>query len=472
MDKRPTIIVVFGATGDLTAKKIAPALYHLWTKKRLPGKLMVVGFSRRQIIDNKFQRYIGQLVKKRAHIKVEKKTLAPFLKLFSYKQGNFNLKEDYLRLENYLEATEKLWKQRANKLFYLAVPPALYEGIFEQLAASKIAMQHKGIWTRIVVEKPFGSNLQTAEKLDESLGKLFREDQIYRIDHYLGKELLQNILAFRFFNNLLEDSWNNKLIENIEIQLNETTDIGDDRGDSYDPVGALRDVGQNHLLQMLALVTMDNPKDFTANPVRKNRAKALNDLKTLTTRQIKTQTFRAQYLNYTKVKGVSDSSQTETYFKIRGNFQSPRWKGVSFVLESGKLLPKQRKEIIITFRHPSPCLCPPDKDHFKNKIIFSLEPKEKITIIFWAKKPGLDMEIEERAFDFSYRREHETDEETTAEYEKLLLDCLSGDQTLFVSTEEVRAMWKFIDPIIRAWSKNLVPLAKYKPKETPTTNIV
>lgn len=446
----------------MTAKKIAPALFHLWAKNRLPKSLKVVGFSRRTLTNEKFQEYVGELVKKGAHIKVKKKTLDSYLQLFNYQQGDFSVKEDYLVLEEYLERLENDWQQKANKLFYLAVPPTLYEGIFEHLSSTKIAREQKGTWNRIVVEKPFGNDLKTAEKLDEVLGKLFSEEQIYRIDHYLGKELLQNILAFRFSNNLLEHSWNNKLIESIEIHLNESSGIEDDRGDSYDPVGALRDVGQNHLLQMLALVTMDNPRDFSANQVRQNRAKILETLKPLSPQEIKKQTFRGQYESYRKVKNVPDNSQTETYFKITGELKSPRWKGVSFVLESGKKLPEQKKEIVVTFKQTGAR---------KNKVVFSLEPRERITILFWAKKPGLDMEIEEREFDFSYRREHEQDEEQTAAYEKLLLDCLTGDQTLFISTEEVRAMWRFVDPIIRAWQENKVPLEIHKQRETPANKI-
>ena len=460
--KKPTIIIIFGATGDLITKKIAPALFHLWAKNRLPQKLKVVGFSRRALTDEKFQEYIQGLVKKDSHIKFSKKTLDSYLQLFSYQQGDFSVKEDYLMLEEYFERLENDWQEKANKLFYLAVPPTLYEGIFEHLSSTKIAREQKGTWNRIVVEKPFGNDLRTAEKLDEILGKLFSEEQIYRIDHYLGKDLLQNILAFRFSNNLLEHGWNNKLIESIEIHLNESSGIEDDRGDSYDPVGALRDVGQNHLLQMLALVTMDNPINFSAKQIRQNRAKIIETLKPFTLQEVKRQTFRGQYEGYRKVKNVPDYSQTETYFKITGELKSPRWKGVSFVLESGKKLPSQRKEIVVTFKQTG---------GRKNKVVFSLEPREKITILFWAKKPGLDMEIEEREFDFSYRREHEQDEEQTAAYEKLLLDCLTGDQTLFVSTEEVRAMWRFIDPIIRAWQENKVPLEIHKQRETPANKI-
>lgn len=445
------------------AKKIIPALFHLYSKKRLPDKLKIVGFSRRAIPQLEFQEYAKNLAEKNSHIQPDEKKLGKFAKMFSYQQGNFDKKEDYLALENYLEQIEKGWKLKANKLFYLAVPPTLYEGIFAQLANSQIASQHNGFWTRIVVEKPFGRDLATAEKLDELLGRLFREDQIYRIDHYLGKELLQNILAFRFSNNLLEHSWNNGHIESIEIKLNEITGV-EDRGDTYDAVGALRDVGQNHLLQMLALVTMDNPGKFSSDNIRSNRAKALQSLKPLNSKEIQQNTFRSQYQGYKETEGVKKDSQTETYFRLRGELASKRWKRVLFTLESGKRLDKLQKEIIITFRHPSPCLCPANKPHLKNKIIFTLEPKEEIKIIFWAKKPGLTTEVEERAFDFSYRKETGKDDDYTAEYEKLLLDCLLGDQTLFVSTEEVRAMWKFIDSVVKAWDSNLVPLAKYFPK--------
>lgn len=462
---KPTIIVIFGATGDLVAKKIIPSLYHLWIKNRLPKNLKIVGFARKRISHNNYRVLIKRLIKKKSHSKIDNKHLINFLDIIYYQRGFFASKPDYLKLGSFLLTFEKSWNKRANKLFHLAVPPTLYEDIFNNLYDSKIVRQRKNVWTRIVVEKPFGNNLKTAEKLDVLLGKLFREEQIYRIDHYLGKELLQNILTFRFFNNLLEHSWDNRLIESIDIKLNEISGVENDRGDSYDPIGALRDVGQNHILQMLALVTMDRPQNFSPAAIRNNRAMALENIKIMTKDEIKKNTMRAQYQNYIKVENVPDYSQTETYFRIKGKFKSRKWKNVEFNLESGKFLEEQSKEIIVTFKHPLPCSCP-GNFHYKNKIIFTLEPREKITIIFWAKKPGLDLKIEERTFDFSYRQDLQKDEESE-DYEKLILDCLKGDQTLFVSTQEVKAMWRFIDPIVKEWNKDNVQLVVYQEGTTP-----
>ncbi len=456
----PTVLIIFGVTGDLMAKKIAGSIFHLYLKDKLPKNFRVIGFSRRDIPQDEFKEYIKKITKHSTKIRYSEKQLNEFCELFYYQQGNFHNKDDYRNLGELLDK----FNRDLNRLFYLAVPPILYEEIFENLAATKIAREDKDSWTRIIVEKPFGSNLKTAEKLDMLLGRLFKEDQIYRIDHYLGKDILQNILAFRFSNNLLEHSWNKYLIEKIEVRLFEKETV-EDRADTYDPVGALKDVGQNHILQMLSLVTMDNPTPISAKTVRENRARILRSLNHMSQRQINTHTQRAQYKGYKSHDGVRKTSKTETYFKIETRINLPRWKGVPVILESGKTMPEQRKEIVVTFKHPEPCLCPPGRDHYKNKVIFTLEPKEEIQIIFWAKKPGLDMQIEERSLDFGYRK---TDENYTAEYEKLFLDCIYGDQTLFVSTEEVRAMWRFIDPIIRAWHKNIVPLKTYKPHTLPT----
>jgi glucose-6-phosphate 1-dehydrogenase len=455
----PTVLIIFGVTGDLMAKKIAGSIFHLYLKNKLPRNFRIIGFSRRDIPQEDFKEYIKKITKKSTKIRYSEKQLDDFCELFYYQQGNFHNKVDY----NNLGALLNKFNRDLNRLFYLATPPVLYEEIFENLSESRIAREDKNSWTRIIVEKPFGSNLKTAERLDNLLGRLFKEDQIYRIDHYLGKDILQNILAFRFSNNLLEHSWNKHLIEKIEVRLFEKEGV-EDRADTYDPVGALKDVGQNHILQMLSLVTMDNPTPISAKTVREERAKILQSLKKLTERDIKKNTIRGQYLGYKTHEGVRKGSHTETYFKITAAIKATKWRNVPVILESGKKMNEQRKEIVVTFKHAEPCLCPPG-DHFKNKVIFTLEPREEITIVFWAKKPGLEMRLEERSLDFGYRT---SEDDYTAEYEKLFLDCITGDQTLFVSTEEVRAMWKFIDPIIKGWHKNIVPLTTYKPQRLPT----
>jgi glucose-6-phosphate 1-dehydrogenase len=471
----PTIFVVLGVTGDLTAKKIVPALFSLHEKNELPAKFELVGVSRRDWTDNDLKEHVRAIL----HVKAPHATesaIDSFLNLVSYGKVEFDALDDYLALNEKLKAIDDRWGVCTNKLFYLSVPPQFYDQIFEYLHASHLTdpcSPEEG-WTRVVVEKPFGSDEKTAKALDARLAKLFKEEQIYRIDHYLAKEAFQNILAFRFFNNLFETNWGSEMIESIAIR--ELENVGaEDRGTFYEGVGALRDVGQNHLLQMLALVTMDQPRDLSADAIRRERAAVLNTLEVMTLSQIKEQTFRAQYHGYREIKGVDSKSQVETYFRLRGYLSHPRWRGVPIVMEAGKRLasPKEDEttEIEVVLKHPEPCLCSLSNGegmHYKNKIIFKQDPKESITIQFWAKKPGFQMVLEERTFDFDLRKT-ERKTQYTEEYEKLLLDCIDGDQTLFVSSPEIVAMWRFVDPIVRAWAKDAVPLRHYAPDSPAIT---
>ncbi|PIR57812.1 MAG: glucose-6-phosphate dehydrogenase [Parcubacteria group bacterium CG10_big_fil_rev_8_21_14_0_10_38_31] len=456
----PTVFVIFGATGDLMKKKIAPALFNLYKKGRLPKLFKVVGVSRSILSDDDFRKRVGEILK--SHGSKEDEVFRSFLEVFLFKSGQFDNEENYKNIAKYLLDIDVSWGVCSNKLFYLSVPPVHYEMILKNLSSSGLTLpcSQQGGWTRILVEKPFGKDAKTAIVLDNLLGTLFREEQIYRIDHYLAKEMLQNILTFRFSNNLFEDSWHKDFIEKIEIRLLEKIGV-EERGEFYDGIGALRDVGQNHLLQMLALVAMDNPSSFDAVSIRSKRFDVLEKLKMPSVEEIKNYSYRAQYEGYKNIKGVKLKSETETYFKILAYLDTPRFKDVPVVLESGKRMREQVKEIVITFKHQTPCLCPPGI-HYKNKIIFSVEPQERISIRFWSKKPGLDMEMEERELDFLYRRDGERTQ-YVEEYEKLLLDCILGDQTLFVSTDEVQAMWKFTDAILDVWYNDIVPLKFYNP---------
>ncbi|OGE73686.1 MAG: glucose-6-phosphate dehydrogenase [Candidatus Doudnabacteria bacterium RIFCSPLOWO2_02_FULL_42_9] len=461
----PTILIILGITGDLTAKKIAPALFNLYLKNALPEKFRIVGFGRKPFDDKSIQSFVSEMI--RAKIQnADLKRVEEFSKLFSYQHGLFESKESYEALKELLDKIQEPWQAKTNRLFYLAVPPDVYQSIFEQLKFSGLSdrPENTDVETRILVEKPFGKNSETAEKLDSLLGNLFAENKIYRIDHYLAKEMVQNILTFRFSNDIFEKTWNKDFIEKIEIRLWETLGV-EHRGSFYDGVGALRDVGQNHLLQMLAFITMNYPLDFQASALHLRRAQLLNNLKLLTQEEIKSQTYRAQYEGYQTIAFVPPNSNTETYFKIKGTLTDPRWKDVPVIFESGKRMHEQRKEIIVTYAHPKECFCPPGGIHYKNKITFSLEPTEGIAIEFWSKKPGLTLVKESRTIDFILRDSAQR-VQYVEEYEKLLLDCIVGDQTLFVSTAEVKAMWAFIDPIMTAWGQNLVPLKKY----TPDTN--
>lgn len=444
------------------AKKITPALFSLYKSGKFPKLFKIIGVSRRELSLSEFQSHIRTILKNSSDKQIHNDDIESFLSFFLYQQGDFEQVDLYNSLASDLGRIDGEWKACSNKLFYLAVPPNNYRSIFEHLKTSGLTIPcgpDEG-WTRVIVEKPFGKNAKTAQELDMTLGNLFREEQIFRIDHYLGKDILQNILSFRFNNDLFEDSWSKEQIEKIDIKFLESEGI-EGRSTFYDGVGALRDVGQNHMLQMLAFVTMDKPDTFTADDVRKRRVEILQKLIPLTNNQIQDLTFRGQYENYKKIEGVDTNSKTETYFKIVAFLKSVRWEGVPIVLEAGKSV-SQKKEIVVTFKHKQPCLCPPGM-HYKNRILFTLEPKEGITIEFWSKKPGLDFVMEKQKLAFLFRDQRKK-VQYVEEYEKLLLDCISGNQLLFVSTDEVQAMWNFIDPIVSAWERDVIPLVEYRNK--------
>src|SRR3990167_9756861 len=325
----PTVLVIFGATGDLMTKKITPALYNLFLKGKLPKLFRIVGVARRPLSRDEFRTHITRILEKNETFKIQKRLTEEFLNYFYYHQGTFDKEKDYASLAKELGRVDDEWKVCSNKLFYLSVPPHYYEVIFRHLASSGLTIPcgpDEG-WTRVLVEKPFGKDLKTAERLDKLLSQLFKEEQIYRIDHYLAKEMLQNILTFRFANNLLEPSWNNKYVERIDIRLREKIGV-EERGAFYDGLGALIDVGQNHLLQMLAFVTMDRPTHFNADCIRTNRAALLSTLEIPTIEEVKYHTFRGQYAGYLNVNWVSIKSQRETYFKVRAFLNNPRWRSV------------------------------------------------------------------------------------------------------------------------------------------------
>ena len=457
--KIPTIVVVLGATGDLTAQKITPALWNLYRGGSLPQMFRVIGFARRPFPDRDFAKMAAANLLKRLRA-AEAAEAEKFLGLFSYSQGFFERRADYLRLKKRLDEIDEGWGMCSNKLFYLAVPPRLYPDILKNLASTGLSRPCGGPkegWTRIIVEKPFGSDLQSAKDLDVLLGELFSEDQIYRIDHYLAKEMLQNILAFRFSNDLFEASWNRSGISEIRVRLWESLGV-EGRGGFYDGVGALRDVGQNHLLQMLALTAMVRPRSFSADDIRASRQAFLESLAPLKPAEIRVGTVRGQYDGYRGIKGVASDSETETYFRVEARSKDPNWRGVKFVIESGKRLGKSLKEIEVISRGEA------DR---RNSLVFHIEPKEGIAIKFWAKKPGHGMELQERKLGFNFRPASQA--RPAEDYEKLLWDCLTDDQTLFVSSGEIQAMWRFIDPIIDGWHKGLSPLLRYKPDSAAVT---
>lgn len=462
----PTIFVIFGITGDLVKKKILKAIYDLYLKNLLPEKIRIYGFSRRDYNDAELKAYLKEIMMESGFSNKEK--YDEFLSKFSYIKGDFFEYGAYQNLASKLGMVEREWSICSNKLFYLAVPPQSYSSIVENLHKSgltKPCSPTEG-WTRVILEKPFGTDLKTANMLDKQLGKLFKEEQIYRVDHYLAKETVKNILVFRFSNSFLSPAWNKKYIKKIEVKLFEKIAV-EKRGNFYDKVGALRDVGQNHMLQLLALFIMDPPKSLDADEIKSKRSKAISSLKIMSKKDIETLTKRGQYKGYRQEKGVNDNSQTETYFKIQAGSTLNNFEGVPLFLESGKAQKKGYIEVKVTFKESPFCLytIPGTQE---NVLHYYLKPDEKISMCFLAKKPGYEYKVEEHDLKFDYHAAYENDD-FVDDYESLLYDIIRGDQTVFVSTDEIISEWKFIEPIVKTWSETGKPeLEFYEKGEAPT----
>lgn len=458
----PTIFVIFGATGDLARKKLLVALFDLYTKELMPQNFRIVGFARDELTNEGFQQFTEEVIrhKRKSH---HLPKLSDFLATLSYQQGLFEDSQSYLKLSHDLiNLEESQFGQCTNKLFYLAVPPISYAVIFQNLADSGLTIpcSDETGWTRILVEKPFGRDLTTAQELDKQLGLLFKEEQIFRIDHYLAKETIQNILTFRFSNLLFEPLWNKQYIEKVSIKLWERAGVGT-RGQFYEDIGALRDVGQNHLLQMLALIAMEDPIELDVNLLRTKRAEVLQALEPITPDTIASQTWRGQYEGYRQEHRVQSESQTETSFRLTAFINNQRWEGVPFELESGKKMPHDMAEIVVYFKQTEHCLCPPGVEHHhQNVLTFRIQPNEGISLVFFAKKPGFATELEPKKLSFRYE-ESNTPELLPDAYERIVYDAIRGDQTLFTSTAEVEAAWQFITPILDNWQST--PLHLYTP---------
>jgi glucose-6-phosphate 1-dehydrogenase len=463
----PAIFTIFGVTGDLAGKKIVPSLWHLHQEKRLPERMAVIGFARRPLSESDFRTLVKNAVEKSAGKDIPEADFEHFFKLFSYEMGDFNDQKSFESLNVHIGGLEKTWGLCASKLFYLAVPPTSYEDIFTHLSSVKLNLpcSDETGWTRILVEKPFGQDLNSALELDALLTKYFKEEQIYRIDHYLFKEIVQGIQNFRFSNNLLETKWGKDNIERIDIRLHESIGV-EARGAFYDNVGALKDVGQNHLLEMLAAITMEYPAGMDATAVHKNREDILQALEPWSDATIRKNTYRAQYEGYREIKGVDPKSDVETYFALKSTLTSPRWSGVQVYMDSGKRLGEARKEIVLTMRHPKNCLLCETGSHGPNRITFRLEPSDEIVITFWTKKPGFEQVLEEREMSF-FLYEKKNKVQYVEEYAKVIHAAIVGEQALFCSSKEIAALWKFIDPVIAGWKKDLVPLGSYVPDTLP-----
>jgi len=438
------VLVIFGATGDLMDKKIAPALYGLYSQHELKID-EIVGFGRKDLSTDSFKDQLKDSIQSK--MKVDDKKVSSFLENVTYFKGDFNDRESFHNLKNYIQTIDT----DINKHFYLAVPANLFDVIINSLAIAELIDDK----SKIMIEKPIGVDTKSAKLIESIFAKFFNQNQIYRIDHYLGKEMIQNILVFRMYNKLLQNLWSKEFIEKVEIRLNEVIGL-ENRGGFYDPLGALRDVGQNHLLEIVALLAMELPKDPLANDIVSKRESVLELLKIYNNDEMTENTFRGQYKGYTTIDEVLPASTTETYFKLRCFINHPDWEGVPFIIESGKRIKDLSKEIIIYFKDG-------------NKLIFLMAPESKILLTFKAKKNCLSQEIEEIKLEAGYAC-RVNDTQYVSEYIQLIDNFIKGDRKYFVSKEEVLATWRFVDPIVNAWKNDIVPLYKYNPDTNEAQN--
>src|SRR3989344_2018064 len=452
---KPVTFVIFGATGDLARTKLFGALFDLAKNHNLPSDYAIIGFSRREWDDSAFQNFVSEIFAEKKNVQNE--VFDKFIRSLRYIKGDFSLENDYKKAA---ELVAKIDKERGvcgDRLLYLAAPPVNYEAILRVIDGSGLSIPCGGNqgWARILIEKPFGTDVKNAERLENLLSKLFIEEQIFRIDHYLAKETVQNILTFRFSNTLFEPVWNKRFIESVHITLLEK-DRGDtaNRGLFYDGLGALRDVGQNHLLQMLALIAMENPRIFDGKSVRKSRAAVFKKLSV----NKKGHYLRGQYEGYLKEPNVRSDSETETYFFAEAGVKNSRWRGVPFYIESGKKLENNEVKIKIVFKPEAFCLMPPLCNIYHNQITFHIQPKEEIEIRFWLKKPGFKIELQSENFNHSYKGNPEM--AAPGAYERVLYDAIVGDQTLFAGSDEIAQSWKFISKVRKKLKAS--PLVKYK----------
>jgi len=455
------MLIIFGASGDLTARKLVPALFRLFQANQLPENFVVLGVSRSYMSDDEFRK---KVVSGNEYLKdtrsVADDLVTQFAKKFFYEDIGAEYDTDYKHLEERITTLNGKYETGENYMFYLSTPPSLYEAIAKNLYGQQLNRSRGIGFKRIIVEKPFGYDLESAKQLNTGLQRFFKESQIYRIDHYLGKETVQNLLVTRFANSIFEPLWNRNYIDRVEITNAESGGVGS-RGGYYDGSGALRDMFQNHLLQIVSLIVMEPPIDANAQEIRNEKVKALRSLRIM--RDEKTlhdHTIRAQYVSskidgeevngYREEKGVNPESTTETYAAIKFFVDNWRWKDVPFYVRTAKRMPTKVTEVVIHFKAPHHQIFKDSGMSNKdNKLIIRIQPDEGILVKFGVKVPGQGFKVERANLDFYYSSLVETN--VMEAYERLLLDAMQGDATLYARADEVEAAWEFVDPILTYW---------------------
>ncbi len=454
-----TVMVIFGAGGDLSWRKLLPALFDLFVEGRLPDEVAIIGLDRKEMSREAFLEHVRSGVQDFArHLDTSDTTWSRFAGTLSYASGDFGDSSCYANLAENLRAQEAAWGEPANFVFYLATPPSLVGTIVEGLGGEGLAADRAR--ARVVIEKPFGRDLASARTLDQAIQDVFLEEQIYRIDHYLGKETVQNILAFRFANALFDPVWDRRYIDNVQITVAETVGVAH-RGGYYEHAGALRDMVQNHLMQLLCLVAMEPPVSFEADEIRSKKVDVLHAVRPIDEEHVEDFCARGQYgpglikgervPGYHEEEGVAPDSSTETYAALTLFVDNWRWQAVPFYLRSGKRLQAKDSEVVVTFKDV-PHRSFPNKaaPHWQaNRIVINIQPDEGIALDMMAKRPGLGVRLSPVEMAFKYETAFQ--EGSPEAYETLLLDVMLGDATLFMRADQVEAAWRIVTPVLEHW---------------------
>jgi glucose-6-phosphate 1-dehydrogenase len=455
----PVSIVIFGASGDLTERKLIPSLFNLCRKDRMPEKFRIVGYGNTQFSDEQFRTHLKEGVEEFASFEYTEEEWKRFASSLNYLQGRYTDLADFRKLDQFL----KEWEQGSgNRIYYMATPPGVFPNIIDLLGLTDQLGEQNG-WRRVVIEKPFGTDFASAHSLNEQIHKTLNEGQIYRIDHYLGKETVQNILVARFANTIFEPLWNRNYIDHVEITVAEEVGV-EHRARFYDQVGVLRDMFQNHLLQLVSLVAMEPPASFDATALRNEKVKVLSSIQPMEEKEVARRTVRGQYKGYREEEEVADESMTATYAAVRLQIDNWRWQGVPFYLRSAKCLKEKLSQVTIEFKEPPHLLFPNVKEHMTpNMLVIYLQPDEGMHLRFEAKVPDTGAQTRSVDMEFHYADSFGATAIPEA-YERLLLDVLMGDASLFTRADEVETAWRLIDPILQTWgSSEKPPLAFYEP---------
>jgi glucose-6-phosphate 1-dehydrogenase len=446
--------VIFGASGDLTSRKLIPALYRLHSQQRLPAGTRIIGCARSEYTDASWQSELAKSTQQYASGEFNQEAWDQFAPLISYHRLDIDELEHFRQLAQHLDRIESA-QTRVTRIFYLATSPGLYALAVAKLGEAELAHEDRGP-RRIVIEKPFGSDLKSAHELNAAVHRVFHERQVYRIDHYLGKETVQNLLVLRFANGIFEPVWNRNYIDHVQITVAEEVAVGR-RGDYYDRAGVLRDMFQNHLLQLMSITAMEAPVGYKADLVRNEKVKVLQAVRPLRGADFAEHTLRGQYESYCQEPGVPDDSRTATFAVIRLAIDNWRWQGVPFYLRSGKAMSCRSTQIVVQFREPPHSLFSHDvrRSVEGNRLVIQIQPAEGIQLQLQTKVPDAGMRMRMTDLDFRFNREFAG--QMPDAYQRLLLDAAAGDASLFARSDEVELAWQIIDPILEAWNSPAAP---------------